>query len=291
MEDETLARARHHLAINQPRRAVDVLQSAAGELSAQRYEAMALAFSDLGEYEEAARVARRGLTLDPANRELSVVLGVALSQLGEHAQALQLLYRAVAAQPENLWFGAVYAEGLINAGSLAAASRAIVQLSSLAPNALMTRRILARYHFVTGDLEAAQRVARGLLADHPDDDFAPLILGDIDAARYRHQESARWFSRAAPHHLDNPRVMAVVREEVALTRWFIRPYTGLTRGQGAWWGCLALMAFLVAQGLIRAGHEGWALGLLGVMTAAGCYLLWAHLFVRAAARSRSGPRT
>lgn len=117
---------------------------------------------------------------------------VQLAELYEHqrrwGQAADAWGKVQALNTRNTEVGARRATALVNAGRSAEARDVLTAALKLAPNDVRMSFMLAQAQRDAGDLDAAEATARALRAAHPDDVRATYLLGQMLAARGRHQD-------------------------------------------------------------------------------------------------------
>lgn len=176
-----LGLAEHFVAIEQPRRALEVLADAGGDLVERPdyWHLLALAHYQLDEDREAARVASIGLERDPSSTGLLCVLALARSELDELAEAERAVLAALELDPDDPTLLCAYARVLARGGQLDKAERVLDEAARLDPHdrqVVVTRSLVA---YLRGHDRRARRLTEELLAADPEDAGAHRMRGAV----------------------------------------------------------------------------------------------------------------
>src|SRR5215210_709887 len=155
-----LALARHYLQIDQPARALEVLERRQNDLHDPDYWLLrASALVDVDRHDDAITAAARGLDLDPDDGALLRVNAMAQTGVGDVAAAERSLLAALRLDPEDPALLSQYALLVARAGQLEKARRLLEEaerLEPLAPAVTYARGVVA---YLSGDDDEATRHA------------------------------------------------------------------------------------------------------------------------------------
>ena len=143
---------------------------------------LAIALHQQGDLDEAHRLYRALLAIDPHQADALGLLGVVASQRGRHDEATDLLRRAASEAPTSVVIQTNLARALAAAGCPADAIAAYRVALDLAPEAVETRFRLGTLLLEQGEArEAADHLKRASVEDGED----PAIWQNLAAAQYR----------------------------------------------------------------------------------------------------------
>ena len=251
--DTAVALASHYLDIDQPQRALAVLDELDdpdlddAHLWALRTQALV----DLKRFAKAAAAARSGLQADAESITLLDLLAIAEAELGDLESAEAAILHALELEPDHPVLLCRYALLLTRAGELGKASRVLAEAERIAPDdeVLMRSRIALAY--VRGDRKAAVRESQRLLAEiDPGDPVGHTMLGVQAASRGSVRSASRHFDTAARYDLGDEQAVDLARRGRVETHplfWPILPFERFGPA-GSWLGAVAIMGLLAAIG-------------------------------------------
>jgi putative PEP-CTERM system TPR-repeat lipoprotein len=153
-----------------------------------------------GKVDDAEKLARDSLQLEPTDASLLAALGRVLSTKGQHSQALEVFERAVQKQPKNtaLRFQLAIAQRMAGRNDDARQSlREVLTMDEHHIPALQMDGMLA---IANGDLATATQRANVLLKAAPDQAATHELVGRLRSAQQRYAESADAFHKASELH-------------------------------------------------------------------------------------------
>ena len=248
--------ARHYSSIGQYARVLETLAANEAFESPEAWSLRSHALYQLDRYVEGAKVARRGLELDPEDPGLLDVLALNLMELGDLAGAERALLSALDGWPENATLLCHYAFACAHHGQDAKAERLLERAARLEPESVDVLRARAQVAYLSGDERRTKRYADELLAVEPEDRVGHALRGNLLAdgnvyASLRHHEEA---VRLDPSDRE---LANVVRHNRTLTHWLQWPIYPVQRfgPLKVWAGFLALfaLALLLDLSYVAAG--------------------------------------
>jgi len=142
--------------------------------------------------DQAVKLARRALKLDPSLAEGHRLLGTALLWQRKHDLALEAGQKAVNLDPNDSLALSSLAEALTFSGRPAEAPPLLQQAMRLSPHEWFWYEFhLAHADYLSGDAEAASKRLELIVSERPDFMFAHFLLGVIRAASGRLDEARR----------------------------------------------------------------------------------------------------
>ena len=271
--DTAVALASHYLDVDQPQRALDVLDGIDGPdlddayLWALRTQALV----DLKQFAQAAATARSGLNADAESITLLDLLSLAEAELGELEEAETAILQALELEPEHPVLLCRYALLLARGGQLDKATRVCAEAERLEPDDQAVIRCRIALAYVRGDDKAAERESRRLLAEFdPDDPIGHTMLGVQAASRGSLRTASRHFDTAAQYDLGDEQAVDLARRGRIETHplfWPILPFERF--GPAASW-----LGAVVIMGLLAATGQDLLLGIFAVTYVLLCIYSW-----------------
>jgi predicted Zn-dependent protease len=252
--ESALGLASHYLEINQPHRALQILDGIASPDLADVYmwELRAQAHVDLEQYERAADAARQGLGVDADSIPLLDLLSIAEAELGRLEQAEDAILQALRLEPEHPVLLCRYAHLLARGGQLVKAERLLAEAERVDPDhqAVLHCRIALAY--LRGDDKAAERESRRLLAEYdPEDPVGHTMLGVTAASKGAVRRASGHFDTAARYDLADDDAVGLARRGRMLTHpvfWPLLPFERFGPAK-SWIGAIAIMGLLRVTGM------------------------------------------
>jgi tetratricopeptide (TPR) repeat protein len=251
--ETAVALASHYLDVDQPQRALDVLDGIDGPdlddayLWALRTQALV----DLKQFAQAAATARNGLSVDAESITLLDLLAIAEAELGELEAAETAILQALELEPEHPVLLCRYALLLARGGELGKATRVCAEAERIDPDDEAVIRCRIALAYVRGDNKAAARESRRLLAElDPDDPVGHTMLGVQAASRGSFRSASRHFDTAARYDLGDEQAVDLARRGRIHTHplfWPILPFERFGPA-ASWLGAVAIMGLLAATG-------------------------------------------
>jgi tetratricopeptide (TPR) repeat protein len=251
--DNAVALASHYLDVDQPQRALDVLDGLGDPDfdDAYLWALRAQALVDLKRFADAAATARSGLRADAESISLLDLLTIAEAELGELESAEAAILQALELEPERPVLLCRYAHLLARGGELAKADRVCAEAERIAPDDDVVIRCRIALAYVRGDDKAAERESRRLLAEiDPDDPVGHTMLGVQAASRASFRTASRHFDTAARYDLGDEEAVALARRGRIETHplfWPVLPFERFGPA-ASWLGAVAIMGLLAATG-------------------------------------------
>jgi len=257
--DRNLALARHYLDIEQPRRALEVLDGREHDVGDPEYWRLrATALIAVDGYREAIDAAARGLDLDPSDVGLLLVSALAHRGVGDLAAAERALLAALRIDPEEPALLSQYALLVAHAGQLEKAHRLLDEaerLDPLASHVVHARGVIA---YLSGDDDAAARHADTVLVDDPEEPGAHLLRGSVLSERGSARAARRHFETAARLDPGDAEIARVARASRWATHPLLWPLLPIQRfGPAKVW-----LAFIALIGLTTAAGIAWLQGVV-----------------------------
>jgi tetratricopeptide (TPR) repeat protein len=247
-----LALAHHFLDIDQPRRALDVLEGRQNDLDDPDYwELRATALIELGRHREAVDAAARGLDLDPDDLGLLLMSALAHKGVGDLAAAERALLAALRLDAQNPALLSQYALLVANAGQLDKARRLLDEAERLDPLAAYVVQARGVIAFLSGDDDAAARHAEAILAENPEEYAAHLLRGSALSQRGWSRAARRHFETAAKLDPADAQVAQIARRSRWATHplmWPLLPFQRFGPGK-VWLAYIALFAVTAGLGI------------------------------------------
>jgi tetratricopeptide (TPR) repeat protein len=266
-----LALALHYLDIEQPRRALEMLDRSENDLDEPEYWLLrARALVGVERHAEAIAAASAGLRLDPDDVELLHVNAVAQTGIGDLAAAERSLLAALRIAAEHPVLLAQYALLVARAGQLEKARRLLDEAERLDPSQPVVSYARGVIAYLSGNDKEASKHADVMLADDPEESSALAFRGAVLAERGSTREARRHFEAAARLDPSDARVVRAARETRFATHPLLWPLLPLQRFGPAkvWLGWIALLGILLALGLDTVA------GILGLVYLAFVVYSW-----------------
>ena len=154
------------------------------------YVALARAWRELGQPEEAIRIVREGIRRIGPSCELYDALGISLGETGAFAEAAEAFSAALAEKPGDTNAHYNKANALLNLGREKEALHHLKQSLILQPTFPKSLFLLARYEMEAGDLDAAGDYLRPLYLSHPEQDRVRELMAAWLSRRGKQAENA-----------------------------------------------------------------------------------------------------
>src|SRR5688500_18602361 len=219
MTDETAGPhelAAYYVGSDQPREALDVLHCA-DPADVRTYLLRGQALASLAQFDQAEQQVRHGLTLDPENVLLLMLL--AQVQMPRDAAAAEVtLRKALELDPGNVSLLGTYVHILMEQGRFEWAEKILDRAMKIAPEQMQSTRAL----FLLGasNSSAARKAAQDLLRDVPDDAAAHYLQGMALLTSGRLSRGLRHLREAAALRPADPLYPAAARTFGA---WYLWP--------------------------------------------------------------------
>jgi tetratricopeptide (TPR) repeat protein len=247
-----LALAQHYLDIDQPRRALELLEGRQNDLDDPEYwELRATALVELDRHRDAVDAAARGLDLDPDNIGLLLMSALAHKGAGDLAAAERALLAALRLDAENPALLSQYALLVANAGQLDKARRLLDRAERIDPLAVYVIQARGVIAFLSGDDDAAAQHAEAILAEYPEEPAAHLLRGSALSQRGAARGARRHFETAArldPSDLDVGRIARQSRVATHPLLWPVYPIQRFGPAK-VWLAYLVVFAITAGLGL------------------------------------------
>lgn len=247
-----LGLAQHYLDIDQPRRALEVLEGRQNDVEDPEYwELRATALVELERHTDAIDAAARGLELDPDDIVLLLMSALAHRGAGDLAAAERAFLAALRIDPENSALLSQYALLVARAGQLDKARRLLDEAARVDPLSLHVVQARGVIAFLSGDDKAAARHAEAVLADDPEELSAHLLRGSALSQRGWSREARRHFETAARYDPSDHDVAQIARRSRWATHplmWPLLPFERFGPGK-VWLAYIALFAVTAGLGI------------------------------------------
>lgn len=284
--EQAVALAHHYLEIEQPRRALDVLERLAdADLEDPALWALrARALHALSRHADAARAAREGLARDPQSVLLLYLLCDAEAEQGNAAAAERAILECLRVDPESAPALCRYAMLVAKAGQIDKAARLIEEATRIDPESGGVARARMVLAYLQGKDDDLARQGRERLAVDPDDAVTHHLLGQAMLERGRVDEAGRHLRTAARLDPGDRDLTDAARAARAASHWLLAPMWPIRRfGQiPLWLGSIAVITVLRI-----AGHTLIA-GALALVYLVYCLYTW---IVPPLVRRRMGVRS
>ncbi|XXY53302.1 tetratricopeptide repeat protein [Sorangium sp. So ce269] len=270
--EQGTALARHYLHVDQPRRALDVLErlTDADLEDAELWELRAAALHALERPAEAARAAREGLARAPESPYLLYLLSACEAQLGDAAAAERAILSCLRLAPESAPALCHYALLVAKAGQVAKAARLVEEAARLDPEGGGVARARMIVAYLQGTDDELDRHGKARLAADPDDALTHHLLGQAMLESGRIDEASRHLRTAARLDPGDHDLADAAREARFASHWLLKPLWPMRRfGAIPVW----IAALVVIYGLKAAGSRV-AAGLLGLAYFVYCLYSW-----------------
>jgi tetratricopeptide (TPR) repeat protein len=242
-----------HLVQGNPAAARDILEmglAIGGEIEPVdlHYVALAQAYRELGQPEEAIQIIREGIRRIGGSCELHDALGIALGETGAFEEAAAAFAAALADKPHDSNAHYNRANALLNLGREDEAVHHLKESLVLQPTFPKSLFMLARYEMEAGRLKEAGDYLRPLHLSHPEQDRVRQLMvtwlyrlgkradasGDRTTAEAHYREGLSVDPDAPPLNLDLG-VLLLIGDQVPESLPFLERYRRLQPGdpQGA----------------------------------------------------------
>ena len=277
--DQQVALALHYLAVGRPREALRVLDDVPSELVTQPeyWLLRARANFGLGELEEGAKAAERGLELDPEDTDLLNILALCQLESGHEGLADKTLFRALTIEPDDPVLLANRALVLARMREFPEAHALVDKAVGLAPWSTHVATVRVQVAMLAGDPDA-QRLVDELLAHDPANEVAHALQGNLASRNKQFVAASRAFDEAARLDPTNSDLVGTARQARVAPHPLLAPLRGIWR---VGWFLARVVLLLVFIGLNAAGLHTLAelvfaawLALLVFSLTAPRYLRW-----------------
>ncbi|HOP80830.1 MAG TPA: tetratricopeptide repeat protein [Armatimonadota bacterium] len=246
--------ARHYLDVEQPQRALEVLNQIQGpDLTGFEYwELRGRALYNLRRYEEANRVVEAGLSRDPESVELLYLHCCCQNMLGNPAEAEKSILAALRLMPHEPVFLTCYAILVARAEQFDKAKMLLTEASRIAPDHPEVLEGWATLAYFCGDDKLAGKFSKKILEEDPESlrghylhGFYLQSRGDYRRATRHHQTAVqlnpkdRIYAEAARHS----------RQMASPLLWPLWPFIHF--GSGTVW----IAAIVIISTLRVAGYK------------------------------------
>ena len=205
----------------------------------------------LGEWEQGATAAQRGLALDPEDTGLLNIVALCQLENGQDGPADRTLFRALAIEPENPVLLANRALVLARMREFPEARALVDKAAGLAPWSTHVATVRVQVAMLAGD-PGAQRLVDELLAQDPENEIAHALQGNLAVKNSRFIEASRAFdevARLAPTDAD---LVGTAREARVAAHPLLAPLRAILR---VGWFPAKVVLLVVFVGLNAAGYH------------------------------------
>jgi tetratricopeptide (TPR) repeat protein len=170
-DTKQMSLAEHYLEVGQPRRTLELLDSAAGDAFEQPdfWRLRSAAHYDLGEWEPARRAAGEGLARDPHWVALLSLRAMAECQLDRLADAERSILAALELAPDEPSLLCAYALIAARGGQLGKADRLVAEAAAIEPEHPQVLKMRSMLAYLRGRDRKAMRLTEEALARDPED--------------------------------------------------------------------------------------------------------------------------
>jgi protein O-GlcNAc transferase len=165
---------------------------------------LAMQYHQAGQQDEAERLCRQVIALDPRHADSRHILGIIAAQTGRHESAIELIGQAIALKDDNAFYHNDLGNILVLCGQLDAAEPSFRRALALAPDFALAHYNLGLLFGAQDKFTEAGAAFQRAVALDPNFDAAYYHLGNVFEEQGKFAESAAAFQRAIAISPDHP---------------------------------------------------------------------------------------